>query len=589
MEPMGLKHLPQHVSRWLWQASDRLSIGQKIGFGYGVALGLAVLGTTSGLIVGNNYYQTARRQMFLADTEIGLLNNCQGVLLKINSHQQNLVTFLHQPQQFQKSMAELEVDLEQIQAFVGQLHQLSNSSYSQTQLQEILREYDRTLPEYIQGLRALMRQLSPLMGKLEAVPMAQKLAWQFHQSQAAIELNEFTQELGELAKTVQVRQQQANIAQNKAAAIQANIIIASMLVSTAMATFIAAYTTHAIATPIRRVAEVAQQVTQTANLDLQVPVSTKDEVGELTTSLNQLIQQVKHLLAAQQAEAEIQLIQSEKMSSLGQMLAGIAHDINNPVNFISGNLIYAKQYFDDLLALVQAYQTAIPQPPTAVQAKVAEIDLEFLQVDLPKLLNSLEIGANRTRELVLCLKDFSRIDEGEAQNVDLHACIDSTLLLLNNRLKNSINVIRNYGNIPAVSGYSGALYQVFMNLISNAIDAVEEKSTQTANFLPQITIVTERLESNWVTVRIRDNGTGITTENQSKIFDTFFTTKPRGIGTGLGLAISQQIVVEKHQGKIDCHTELNKGTEFAIALPIHQPATMPATPPSVINTNIQAA
>jgi signal transduction histidine kinase len=179
------------------------------------------------------------------------------------------------------------------------------------------------------------------------------------------------------------------------------------------------------------------------------------------------------------------------------------------------------------------------------------------------------LGTERTREIVRSLKNFSRLDEGQTHLLDLHPCIDSTLLILNNRLKNNIKVIRNYGQIPIIPGYMGLLYQVFMNLLSNAIDALEEKLQRQPEFLPEITIITECLCDDWVTVKIVDNGPGITTEHQNKIFETFFTTKPRGIGTGLGLAITHQIVVEKHRGKISCHSQLNQGTEFAIYLPIN--------------------
>jgi two-component system, NtrC family, sensor kinase len=180
----------------------------------------------------------------------------------------------------------------------------------------------------------------------------------------------------------------------------------------------------------------------------------------------------------------------------------------------------------------------------------------------------MKVGAERTREIVRSLKDFSRLDEGEAQLVELHACLDSTLLILNNRFKNGISLVRSYGEIPAIPGYTGLLYQVFMNLLSNAIDAVEEKAAKNPGFLPEITIITERCQDNWVIVRIADNGSGISPENLDKIFETFFTTKPRGVGTGLGLAIAYQIVVEKHQGKITCESELDRGTEFALTLPI---------------------
>ncbi|MBN3992568.1 MAG: HAMP domain-containing protein [Nostoc sp. NMS2] len=551
---------------WLQQRFHRLSIRQKIFYGYGLALGVAVLGTTTGLIIGDRYFQQARQQMSLADEKGSLLSNLQGELLKIQVHQQEIVPFLQQPQTLQRGISDFKSDMAEAETLLSQAQEFSQTN-SQGDLQTLLTKHNSTIAKYFEQLRALIQQILPLSSQPEGTLKAQQLISKFSQSQDALKFYQFAHELSSFATTLQERQQEADVAQEKAALIQAKIIIASMLVSVAIAAILAFYTSTIIAYPIKAVTDIAQRVSQEANFDLQAPVITQDEVGALTNSLNQLIQQVKHLLEEQQAEAQIRLIQSEKMSSLGRMLAGVAHEINNPVNFISGNLVHAKTYTDDLLALLQVYKAEVPQPSTAVQTLAEEIDLEFLEVDLPKLFNSMKIGAERTREIVRSLKDFSRLDDGEAQLVELHACLDSTLLILNNRLKNGINLVRSYGEIPAIPGYTGLLYQVFMNLLSNALDALEEKSAENPEFLPEITISTERWENDLVIVRIADNGPGISPENQKKIFETFFTTKPRGIGTGLGLAIAYQIVVEKHQGKITCQSELDKGTEFALALP----------------------
>lgn len=294
------------------------------------------------------------------------------------------------------------------------------------------------------------------------------------------------------------------------------------------------------------------------------------------------LEQTLHKLQRTQS----QLIQSEKMSSLGQLVAGVAHEINNPVNFIYGNLVYASQYTEELLEVVRLYQQHYPQPVTEVQKEIEAIDFDFLMQDFPRLLSSMKVGAERIREIVLSLRNFSRLDEAEKKAVNIHEGIDSTLMILQNRLKGRTNhppiqVIKGYGDLPKVECYPGQLNQVFMNLLSNAIDALEIanrecdigngeiSSISIDGFQPQISICTE-VNNNWVTIRIADNGPGMKEEVRKRLFDPFFTTKPVGKGTGLGLAISYQIVVEKHGGQLKCISEPGQGAEFAIKIPIKQ-------------------
>ncbi len=277
---------------------------------------------------------------------------------------------------------------------------------------------------------------------------------------------------------------------------------------------------------------------------------------------------------------QAQLVQSEKMSSLGQLVAGVAHEINNPVSFIFGNIIYAKDYTNDLLRILELYRVAYPTPTAEIEAELQECDWDFIQADLPKLLDSMAVGADRIQEIVKSLRTFSRLDEAAFKAVNIHAGIDSTLMILAHRLKpkgeyTGILIVKEYGDLPQVECYSGQLNQVFMNLLSNAIDAVEEKannlqSEDTRSPVSTIKISTEVVEGDRVKIAIADSGTGIPESVQQRLFDPFFTTKPVGKGTGLGLAISYEIVVEKHQGKLECNSELGIGTEFAIEIPIHQ-------------------
>ncbi|MEG4517434.1 MULTISPECIES: CHASE domain-containing protein [unclassified Microcoleus] len=314
---------------------------------------------------------------------------------------------------------------------------------------------------------------------------------------------------------------------------------------------------------LERTAKVEQQVYDRT-------IQLKQRTAELETALKNL------------QEAQFKLIQTEKMSSLGQLVAGVAHEINNPVNFISGNLIHTGAYTRDLLELVEIYQQQYPNPTPEVQAKLKDIDLEFITEDLPKILQSMNMGAQRISQIVLSLRNFSRLDEAEMKSVDIHQGIDSTLMILESRLKqkadfSGIKLIKEYGNLPLVECWAGQLNQVFMNVLSNAIDVLYdaanqnklEKNASNSAFLPTIRIRTELLSSNCVCVRIADNGTGMTENVKKRLFDPFFTTKPVGKGPGLGLSICYQIV-DKHQGSLRCVSAPGEGTEFWIEVPVRQ-------------------
>nr|WP_290225943.1 ATP-binding protein [Trichocoleus desertorum] len=281
-------------------------------------------------------------------------------------------------------------------------------------------------------------------------------------------------------------------------------------------------------------------------------------------------------------QAQSQLVHSEKMSSLGQLVAGVAHEINNPVNFIHGNLVHASQYTQDLLELLASYQAQFPNATPELLAQAEEIDLEFLQEDLPKLLASMKVGADRIRDIVQSLRNFSRLDEAEVKDVDIHEGIDSTLMILQNRLKAkpehpAIQVVKEYGNLPPVECYSGQLNQVFMNILTNALDALDEYQAKLAATgtkpAATITIRTVKVGRDRIAVYIADNGPGMSAAVQQRLLDPFFTTKPVGKGTGLGMSISYQIVVEKHGGSLQCVSALGEGTEFVIEIPIRQSKT----------------
>jgi two-component system, NtrC family, sensor kinase len=296
----------------------------------------------------------------------------------------------------------------------------------------------------------------------------------------------------------------------------------------------------------------------------------------------QLQQQAEELENAFQElkQTQAQMLQSEKMSSLGQMVAGVAHEINNPVNFIHGNLTHARDYVQDLLHLIELYQDYCPIPSPEIQEKIEAIELDFIIEDMTKMFQSMRVGTERIREIVLSLRNFSRLDESDFKEANIHEGIDNTLMILQNRLKAkpdypAIEVIKNYGNLPLVECYPGQLNQVFMNILTNAIDALEDRDkTRTWEEIHQnpgkISIETELVNSKTARIRIKDNGIGIPENLQKRIFDPFFTTKDVGKGTGLGMSISYQIIIDRHQGSIACISSPGKGAEFIIEIPIRQ-------------------
>ncbi|MEB3340610.1 ATP-binding protein, partial [Okeania sp.] len=305
--------------------------------------------------------------------------------------------------------------------------------------------------------------------------------------------------------------------------------------------------------------------TQQLNEKNQALAQTLEELNEKNQALAQTLEELK--------KTQTQLIQTEKMSSLGQLVAGVAHEINNPVNFIYGNIDYAQEYAQDLLDVINIYQENYPEPVNEVKDILEDVELDFLVEDLPKTLNSMKVGAERIKKIVQSLRNFSRLDESEVKNVDIHEGIDSTLMILQNYLKGrpnelEIKVIKNYGQLPKVKCYPGELNQVFMNIIGNALDALENIRDKNSNSFPQITITTEIEAEKFMIIRIADNGMGISEEVQQRMFDPFYTTKKVGKGTGLGLAISYQIVVEHHQGNLECISTPGKGSEFVISIPV---------------------
>ncbi len=548
-----------------------MRIGQKISYGYALAIGIAIFGTAAGQRLGDYFRKQALVQVNVAQQQQQLLQNLQNTVFEARSHAARLPTVLgntlwlqYEHDRFFGKINQAKILISEIESFARQNpHSLATE---EAEFQARLQKSASVIDYYGQLIKLQLKEAEVWNLQPNSIESAQLQMLRNSSGEEAIVLDHFAQSLTELISAVEIHKQQGAEALEEAEGLRNRIIIGSMLISALIAVVLADKTSRAIAQPLETVTNVAQQVARESNFNLQVPVTTQDEIGVLAVSFNQLIQRVREY-TQELKQTQSQLIQTEKMSSLGQMVAGIAHEINNPVNFIGGNIDYANQYIQDLTDLVTLYQEYYPNPPDAILERIEDIELEFLREDLPKTLSSMKMGADRIHEIVVSMRNFSRSDDGNMKSADIHEGIDSTLVILNHRLKQGIQVIKQYGKLPAVECSPAQLNQVFMNVIGNAIDALEEVKKGDKGYSPTIWISTEATADNTVTVKIRDNGPGIAAAYAQQIFDPFFTTKSIGKGTGLGLAISYQIVA-KHHGKIEVNSQIGQGTEFVITLPV---------------------
>jgi signal transduction histidine kinase len=582
---------------WIKEGIRNLSISQKISYGYALAIGLSILGTTGGLILGNYYQDQAQQQERVADQQHHLLSNLENATLAVRSHPQELLTASVNSSQIDAQKHQYLADVDRMKRLLSELDIFIQDypdgvDVNTAELHHLLQEYEANIDAYNQVIESLWQiSESENLKPEEVTAIQQELLKALHHpstSQVMAQFNHLSDHVEDAKTNAEAQQSQVHQQLAQAEALRLRIIVSSLLLSVGIAVLLATITSRAIAHPIETVTHVASAIVKESNLEIRTPVTSNDEVGSLATSLNQLVQWVDDStqdleLARQTLEQRVeertqeltqalrelqqtqaQLIQQEKMSSLGQMVAGIAHEINNPINFIYGNLDYAKRSINDLLILLELYRQEYPQPNGAIQEQSEAMDLDFLIADMPKMLSSLKSGAERIQEVVLSLRNFCRLDEAQLKRADIHEGLENTLLLVGHRIQPNINLVKKYSQLPRIDCYPAQLNQAFINIISNAIDALEEVQGKA---IPTIVIRSETIDNRWIRVSVWNNGAAIPEEVKERIFDPFFTTKSVGKGTGMGLAICYQIV-KKHQGKIEVTSEPEKGTEFAITLPI---------------------
>jgi signal transduction histidine kinase len=605
-----------------WQAG--LPLRQKISWGYGVAVTIALSGTTLGYMIGDYFqYQVVQRELAVQQRR-QRLNDLQISLLQTRTHMSEIMTLLDDGKGWREEYAEFLPHYQALQQDWRSLKQLTAADATNGRSAPLAAPMGELTATYTTAITAYFQQVDQLLARdptnLDRVPpkQLQQQLKNLAKSQTLRQVDNFSEILVPLNVTANQMAAQINQEIETVDRLRLGFSAGGIAISVVIAAYLAWLTSRAITRPLQEVTDVARLVTEASRFDLQVPITSRDETGQLAQAFNHLITRVQQLLDEQQLTrdrlatdnqslealvadrtaaiqiqnhrltqtldtlktTQTQLVQTAKMSSLGQLVAGIAHEMNNPVTFISGNIDYAQTAVADLLQMLMVYQAAYPQSTPSVAAYAAAIDLDYLLDDMPKVLQSMQTGTARIAGIVQSLRTFSHLDEAALKPIDVHVGLDHAVMLLQNRLQamhTPIAVKREYTALPLVECYASQLNQVFLDLLNNAIDAVLAKALDentAAGFAPCIWLRSALLNPQTVRLVIEDNGVGIAADHLTQIFDPFFTTKPIGQGMGLGLSLAYQVIEVTQGGQLTCESVPQAGSRFTIELPI---APSPAT------------
>ncbi|MGF1460527.1 MAG: sensor histidine kinase [Leptolyngbyaceae cyanobacterium] len=562
-------------------------IGRQIGFGYLIAIAVGWTGSILGIMVADYFQGQGIVQLLDAQAQARLLIEFEETLAQAQLNATRAVIAEANTTMEQQERAALTQNLAALSSLLQQLE-----LFLAGQPAWIAQEAEALITLLEACIEALYQQRSDLLVELERGDQADFSPW--INSQSGETLDQLTAELTEIIRVAQAQEAMAADVMETAQGFEKFLVISSITLAGLLAGLLAWRTTRAISRPMEEITQVAQRVALDADYSARTVIYSDDEVGVLARSLNELIEQVtertQSLEAAAQTaitqnqelentlrvlrKAQLQLIQAEKMSSLGQLVAGIAHEINNPIGFMQGNVEYARDYSQTLFETIDRLQVELSEVPETLVQFLEERDIGFIRQDFPKVLASIKSGTERINNLVLSLKVFSRLQESQLKRANLNDGLESTLLLLGHRLKSqakrpSVTVMRNYSTLPEIECYSSQLNQVFINIMNNALDAIDNRWETDSHAWDPILRVSTAVENGKVQVRIANNGTPIPESIQAKIFDPFFTTKKQGQGIGLGMSLSYEIVQEKHQGNISFVSPAmdDVGAEFHLEIP----------------------